>query len=622
MSTRRNTAANELVPQTNPEAIIRQANAEKRRIKASVEQHLLDLATGAIKPTSDTFDPDFLTSKYLLTDTSNPPTNRPETAWPATSSSSSTNITRHPTPPQPTFNSQDPPSPMSDSNPKEDGKLPSEPESNAPPSMEDFLKALLATQQATMAQAQADREEYNRRLARQDTDAANRLAKSASRITRLEEAMIGMAIKPQTPERQSQPPSDDVNLRTFRMADGPAYTGPYQEVEPFLLWLNSLDMFFRSKDITNERTMIILTGGFIKEANLLGFFATDSKRLLDGTWATFRIELMATALLARWQTVIQKQFHFFKITTSESFPQFVARGRSLQLMLNFERATVTDRDLAESITFGLPEAVKSDIYKLRLLEEAPFVFSEFVARATDSYNTTSPPHQRPRGTGATSSTQHDTPFLPQDDYVWRIHSYLDSIGKCHYCKQHCGSAHGTCPGPVDRLRVPIPPSFVAPPKPTNYVAPTAWTKTQAASGKAPPPHLPAGRQTSRPAGVAGISDEEMWPEYDHISEVALDAIDAQATICETLALDKICAADDKALLAEFGDLSFPPTVLANEERRFPEDTAGTDRYASVLPPPFLPCAPALIASAYPATLSQRRSVIFSADQTNHGDERM
>ncbi|KNE99917.1 hypothetical protein PSTG_06769 [Puccinia striiformis f. sp. tritici PST-78] len=603
MSTRRNTDPKNLVPQTNPEEIIRQANAEKRRLKASVDQHLLDLATGAIKPPSD-FDPDFLTKKSFLTGTSKPSAKQLGTTTPLSSTSTpSITVTapsRATTPPQPTFDPLDLPSPFLERNMNSDdtskggnthtdstsGKdvVPGE---KIAMSTDDYLKVLLAAQQASLTQAQTDRKEYNRRLARQDADAAARLAESTSRIARLEEAMIGMTIKAQTPERQPSPARDDVNLRTFRTSDGPAYTGPYQEVEPFLLWLNSLDMFFRAKDITNERTMIILTGGFIKESNLLKFFATESKRLLDGTWTAFRTELMAAALPSRWQTVIRKQLRFFKMTSSESFPQFVARGRALQLMLNFEHTTVTDRDLAEGITFGLPKTVESDIYKLRLLEDSPFVFSEFVARATDSYNTTSTPTSRSRGPGTASSTRLDTPFLPQDDYVWQIHSYLDSVGKCHYCKQHCGSTRGTCPGPVDRLKVHIPPSFVAPPKPTNYVAPTAWTKAQAASGKAPPPHLPAGRQTSRPAGVAGISDEEMWPEYDHISEVALDAIDAQAAIYDTLALEKICAADDEAALAEFGDLSFPPTVLSSAEERFPEDTSDVGRYVSITskPPP-------------------------------------
>ncbi|KAH9448076.1 hypothetical protein Pst134EB_014689 [Puccinia striiformis f. sp. tritici] len=79
MSTRRNTTANELVPQTDPEAIIRQANAEKRRIKANIEQHLLGLATGAIQPPSESFDPDFLTTKSFLTGTSSTsPTTTPD----------------------------------------------------------------------------------------------------------------------------------------------------------------------------------------------------------------------------------------------------------------------------------------------------------------------------------------------------------------------------------------------------------------------------------------------------------------------------------------------------------------------------------------------------------------
>ncbi|POW09407.1 hypothetical protein PSTT_06824 [Puccinia striiformis] len=617
MSTRRNTTANELVPQTDPEAIIRQANAEKRRIKANIEQHLLGLATGAIQPPSESFDPNFLTTKSFLTGTSSTsPTTTPDPTQTAPHSPltdrPSITITQPPspriaTPPQPIFNPLDLPSPflkhnMSNDESSKGGNTPLDPATGGSdalgekPTMstDDYLKVLFATQQASLAQVQADREEYNRRLARQDADAAVRLAESTSRIARLEEALIGMTIKSQTPERQTPSAGDDVNLRTFRTSDGPTYTGPYQEVEPFLLWLNSLDMFFRAKDISNERTMIILTGSFIKESNLLKFFATDSKRLLDGTWTAFRTELMATALPSRWQTVIRKQLRFFKMTASESFAQFVARGRSLQLMLNFDRTMVTDIDLAEGITFGLPETVESDIYKLRLLEDSPFIFSEFVARATDCYNTVATSQPRSRGTGTTGSARTDTPFLPQDDYVWRIHSYLDSVH--------------------------IPTSFVAPPKPANYVAPTAWTKAQAASGKAPPPHVPAGRQTSRPAGVAGISDEEMWPEYDHLSEVALDAIDAQAAICETLTRDKICAAADEAILAEFGDLSIPATVLSSEEERFPEDSVDADRYAPDPSPSFSPLRLAARADAHPTAPFQHRSVASAANPTNRGGD--
>ncbi|KAI9625434.1 hypothetical protein KEM48_010914 [Puccinia striiformis f. sp. tritici PST-130] len=97
MSTRRNTATNNLVPQTDPEAIIRQANTEKRRIKANVEQHLLGLATGTIKPTSDPVDPDFLTSKCLLTTTPDPSANHLDTTQTSTSSSSQIDTNPPPT---------------------------------------------------------------------------------------------------------------------------------------------------------------------------------------------------------------------------------------------------------------------------------------------------------------------------------------------------------------------------------------------------------------------------------------------------------------------------------------------------------------------------------------------
>ncbi|KAI9625433.1 hypothetical protein KEM48_010913 [Puccinia striiformis f. sp. tritici PST-130] len=61
--------------------------------------------------------------------------------------------------------------------------------------MQDYLKVVMATQQATMAQAQADRKGYACRLARQDADATVRQQESASWIARLEEAVIGMTTK-------------------------------------------------------------------------------------------------------------------------------------------------------------------------------------------------------------------------------------------------------------------------------------------------------------------------------------------------------------------------------------------------------------------------------------------
>ncbi|KNF02475.1 hypothetical protein PSTG_04381 [Puccinia striiformis f. sp. tritici PST-78] len=246
MSTRRNTATNNLVPQTDPEAIIRQANTEKRRIKANVEQHLLGLATGTIKPTSDPVDPDFLTSKCLLTTTPDPSANHLDTTQTSTSSSSQidtnppTNTSRPPTDQSTALQIS-----MSLSSPIDSGcqRTPPPPTVDPlnPPStflrpntmlMQDYLKVVMATQQATMAQAQADRKGYACRLARQDADATVCQQESASWIARLEEAVIGMTTKLQTPEHHSHSSLDDVNLRTFRTSDGPTYTGPYQDCQP------------------------------------------------------------------------------------------------------------------------------------------------------------------------------------------------------------------------------------------------------------------------------------------------------------------------------------------------------------------------------------------------------
>ncbi|KAA1066844.1 hypothetical protein PGT21_000651 [Puccinia graminis f. sp. tritici] len=52
--------------------------------------------------------------------------------------------------------------------------------------------------------------------------------------------------------------------------------------------------------------------------------------------------------------------------------------------------------------------------------------------------------------------------LARDEFVWRVHSYLDSLGLCHFCKKHCGNAAGACPGPIDRSRIDIPSGFATP----------------------------------------------------------------------------------------------------------------------------------------------------------------
>ncbi|KAI7955758.1 hypothetical protein MJO29_007157 [Puccinia striiformis f. sp. tritici] len=448
--------------------------------------------------------------------------------------------------------------------------LPDPPGHNAAVTTKEFVRILLASQQAVVNQSASDRQEYVTRLAHIEAD-------SADRLRRLEEAFIYLAVK----KEDSRPPSvavdDDIDLRRLRIADGPIYTGPYQEVEPFLLWIQTVQIFFVSKGITKDRTKIIVTGGLIKETNLTGFYANEYKRLAEGSWSAFKDELFASALPSQWRTDLRKLLRFLRMGDNESFNQFATRARTLQQMVNFDAPSHSDFDLAENIAFGVTEDLQDRITERELLGVKPFVFADFVRRANDSYNAL--PKKAPsrfRSANPTPSSTapaaNQSPMIDKDKYIWRIHSYLDSVGKCHFCKQRCGNPAGACPGPIDRTRVFIPPSFTVPKKPTNYIAPRAWAPAGTSQAS-----TSAGRSSARPAGVAGILDDGLFPELDEQGVAALEELDHLVSVSSLALMDdkKEAASRDEHLLGSYDGID-PASVDALWA--IPEDFPSDEEY--------------------------------------------
>ncbi|OAV87822.1 hypothetical protein PTTG_02267 [Puccinia triticina 1-1 BBBD Race 1] len=192
---------------------------------------------------------------------------------------------------------------------------------------------------------------------------------------------------------------------------------------------------------------------------------------------------------------------------SGTFSQYTTCARTLQRMINFERHSLSDFQLAEGMAFGLLTELENEVNKLDLLKRKEFKFKEFIRQVGNCYDALPRKTYHPRaGASNTSSQQNPTTGnVPRNEYIWRIHSYLDSVGKCHHCKQYCSNAAGTCPGPAYCGPVNIPPTFVVPPKPANYVEPRAWTKPHGAGTQAGPAQ--PGRPTGRPAGVAAVTDD-------------------------------------------------------------------------------------------------------------------
>ncbi|OAV94224.1 hypothetical protein PTTG_27075 [Puccinia triticina 1-1 BBBD Race 1] len=194
-----------------------------------------------------------------------------------------------------------------------------------------------------------------------------------------------------------------------------------------------------------------------------------------------------------------------------------------------------DEELANWIVLGLLAELRGQVHMFELLKADPFEYNHFAQQVRTIYDAmprrATGGHNHP---AAAPSTNPDGPAntegryngLPQEEYFWRIHAYLDSVGLCHFCKRHCGTAPGNCPGPMDRTQVIVPTDFRPPAKPDNYTRPKAWSSPQGPSTA----HNTTGpgRPTGQLAGVAGVVDEDeddLFPHLDVTLAAALGTLD-------------------------------------------------------------------------------------------------
>ncbi|KAA1129565.1 hypothetical protein PGTUg99_029430 [Puccinia graminis f. sp. tritici] len=409
MITRTNTTANNVLPLSNPEAIIKAGNAKKRRSK-----HLPTQLIASLPSTS-------VTTSRIMSDAV-PPTGSQE--QPA-------NFTRESTR---TANGTD----MSTA--KEWFKAVVDCHHS-----QRISHTVLKVQHSTITQSQED--------CRQALEDSN-----SDRIRRLEDLLLAMNIKNESGAQAKKP------------APG------------------------RTKSVSNAANKIKILGNFIAETNLQSFYANKASSFLTKSWEEFK-----------------------------TFLEYSKQAQTLQSLFNFDAkkfSKLGDLQLAQFVVYGLPNALQDRINKRQLLEVAPFHYSPFEKQANTSFLAVQRPSELPTTSKAFSSAP---PPIIWEEFLWRIHAYLDSQGLCNFCKKHCGNTSGTCPGPINRSRINITSTFQTPSKPSNleisnYSTFRAWSKEGPTPGK--PTHPPAGRPTAWAATVAGISTE--LPLEAQVSALTLD----------------------------------------------------------------------------------------------------
>ncbi|KAA1075697.1 hypothetical protein PGTUg99_035282 [Puccinia graminis f. sp. tritici] len=470
MITRTNATSDNIHPLSDPEAILKAGNAEKRRHKKDSNRPVAPLPSSSIlAPT-------------IMSETIIPP------------------------------GGQEPPADSTrDSTRTADGSDMS--------TAKEWFKAVLKIQHSAITQAQDDR-----RQALEDRRADRKLFLDAhqansDRIRRLEDLLLAMNIKNEVGARAEQPAPGRVDLQKFRTSDGPIYRGPFQETEPFLRWIHGVQIFFETKSVGNAADKIKILGNLVAETNLQSFYANEASGFLHKSWEEFKTRMFDFALPTNWRSGLQRQIRKLEMTSTETFLEYSTRARTLQSLFNFDAdqtSKLGDLQLAQFAVYGLTDALQDRIYERQLLEVNPFKYGPFEKQANASFLAIQRPTELPT---TAKPPLNAPPTLGRDEFIWRVHAYLDSQGLCHFCKKHCGNAAGACPGPIDRSHINIPVNFQTPTKPLDYVAPRAWSKPIAGPGRSSQP--PAGRPPARAASVAGIA--EVTPLEARVAGLTVDA---------------------------------------------------------------------------------------------------
>ncbi|PLW19521.1 hypothetical protein PCASD_18940 [Puccinia coronata f. sp. avenae] len=328
-------------------------------------------------------------------------------------------------------------------------------------------------------------------------------------------------------------PSGHVDLQHFKTSNGPTFTGPFHLIEPFLNWIKAMEIFFMTKGIFHDTDRIAIVGNLIRETNTLAFYTSKTNSLGQMSWITFKELLFGFALPPLWQTTLKLKLQDLQMTDSESFSHFSTRGRTLMSMYNFNsRSPMTEWDLAEAMSIGLIPELKVLVDNFGKLLKEPFNYNQFEQRVALFYKglaKKTPQRNQQVAPLSQPSAQPTKNPTSKEDVIWRIHAYLDSVGKCHYSKNTCGHAAGTCLGPLERMFIDIPPSFVTPPKPLDYKAPKARAPPLTTGQSA---QAPAGRPANQAASVAAVAETDLFPKLDAASVLALAALDKELHLAE------------------------------------------------------------------------------------------
>lgn len=305
----------------------------------------------------------------------------------------------------------------------------------------------------------------------------------------------------------------------IKLSDLPKFTGKYGKPADLFHWRNLIEETFEIKNVIDDREKLKLLGSLLNDEEMSSWYQANKSELKNQSWEE-AMELMAMGTLPyAWLTDTENALRRLEIKTGETFDQYVKRGQALYRLLK-PFGQVSERHLAQHITWGAPVVVKDMIDKDKLLLAQPFSFPVFKDAADGIYRFLNSSGLLPDSAARSKVTSKAAPPIPAStgstlrpvaaprqrsdeeraENAWRYHEYLRQTGICPTCKEKCNNASCTR---RNTQFLSVPADFNPGPRPRR--APTTTTTPNPPGA---PTQRPAGRPPVTPAvtRVAAVED--------------------------------------------------------------------------------------------------------------------
>lgn len=302
----------------------------------------------------------------------------------------------------------------------------------------------------------------------------------------------------------------------IKLSDLPKFSGKIGHPADLFHWQDMIEETFEIKNLTDDQERLKLLGSLLNNEELSAWYQANKDALRRQSWKK-AMETMAMGTLPHaWLSDTEEALRRLQMKTGESFDAYVIRAQGLHRLVKRVR-DVSDRNLAEYITWGAHRLFKNWVDREKLLLAEPFSFPAFKDAADGIWRFLTDSKILPDGAVrnrlpqtpavATPSALSQPRTLTQPrtrsdeeraDNAWRYHEYLRRSGICSVCKEKCNNP--TCTRKNTRF-LSVPADFNPGPRPARGSTGISQPKPAGA-----PTQRPAGRPvvTQKPSQVAAV----------------------------------------------------------------------------------------------------------------------